>query len=151
MDDQALQTIYNYRRISDRIGTSGMPTEAQVGDIARAGFEVVINLDQLDSRHALPDERAAVEALGMTYRQIPVVWEHPTHENLADFCAAMEDYADMRIFVHCVANYRATVFMTLYGILRLGWPREEAMKRLHQMWQQPNEIWQHFIESELSE
>jgi len=150
MDDQALQTIYNYRRISDRIGTSGMPTEVQVGDIARAGFEVVINLDQLDSSHALPDERTTVEALGMTYRQIPVVWEHPTHENLADFFAAMEDYADKRVFVHCVANYRATVFMTLYGILRLAWPREEAMNRLHQMWQQPNEIWQQFIESELS-
>jgi len=150
MDDQALQTIYNYRRISDRIGTSGMPTEAQVADIARAGFEVVINLDQLDSSHALPDERAAVEANGMTYRQIPVVWEHPTHENLADFCAAMEDYADKRVFVHCVANYRATVFTMLYGVLRLDWPRAEAVNRLLQMWQ-PNDIWQQFIESELAE
>ena len=151
MDDLALQPIYNYRRISDRIGTSGMPTEAQLADIARAGFEVVINLDQLDSRHALPDERMVVEATGMTYCQIPVVWEHPTHENLANFFAAMEQYRDRRVFVHCVANYRATVFMTLYGILRLDWPREEAMNRLRQMWQQPNEIWQHFIESELAE
>ena len=150
MDDQALQPIYNYRRISDRIGTSGMPTEAQVADIARAGFEVVINLDQLDSRHALPDERAAVEATGMTYRQIPVVWEHPTHENLADFFDAMAQYADKRVFVHCVANYRATIFTTLYGVLRLDWPRAEAMNRLLQMWQ-PNDIWQQFIESELSE
>ena len=150
MDDQTLQPIYNYRRISDRIGTSGMPTEAQLGDIARAGFEVVINLDQLDSRHALPDERAAVEATGMTYRQIPVVWEHPTHENLVDFFAAMAQYADKRVFVHCVANYRATIFTTLYGVLRLDWPREEAMNRLRQMWQ-PNDTWQQFIESELSE
>jgi protein tyrosine phosphatase (PTP) superfamily phosphohydrolase (DUF442 family) len=150
MDDQALQPIYNYRRISDRIGTSGMPTEAQLADIARAGFEVVINLDQLDSRHALPDERMVVESTGMTYRQIPVVWEHPTHENLADFFAAMEQYADRRVFVHCVANYRATVFMTLYGVLRLDWPREEAMNSLRQMWQ-ANETWQQFIESELSE
>jgi protein tyrosine phosphatase (PTP) superfamily phosphohydrolase (DUF442 family) len=150
MDDQTLQSIYNYRRISDRIGTSGMPTEAQLADIARAGFEVVINLDQLDSRHALPDERMVVESTGMTYRQIPVVWEHPTHENLADFFAAMEQNSDKRVFVHCVANYRATVFMMLYGVLRLGWPREEAMNRLRQMWQ-ANETWQHFIESELAE
>jgi protein tyrosine phosphatase (PTP) superfamily phosphohydrolase (DUF442 family) len=127
-----------------------MPTEAQLGDIARAEFEVVINLDQLDSRHALPDERTAVEAMGMIYRQFPVFWEHPVHENLVDFFAAMAQYADKRVFVHCVANYRATIFTTLYGVLRLDWPREEAMNRLRQMWQ-PNDTWQQFIESELSE
>jgi len=150
MDDQALQSIYNYRRVSDRIGTSGMPTEAQLADIVRAGFEVVINLDQLDSRHALPDERMAVEATGMTYRQIPVVWEHPTHENLADFFSVMAQYTDKLVFVHCVANYRATVFTMLYGVLRLDWSCEKAMNRLHQMWQ-PDETWRQFIESELSE
>ena len=69
MDNPSLQAIYNYRSVSDRIGTSGMPTEDQLADIARAGFEVVINLDQLDSRHALPDERGSVEALGLTYLQ----------------------------------------------------------------------------------
>ena len=73
VDDQKLQAIYNYRFISDQISTSGMPTEAQLADVARAGFEVVMNLDQLDSRHALSDERGAVEALGLTYRQIPVI------------------------------------------------------------------------------
>jgi hypothetical protein len=61
----------------------------------------------------------------------------------------MAEYADRRVFVHCVANYRATVFMTLYGLLRLGWPREAAVGRLHQVWQ-PNEVWQRFIESELT-
>jgi protein tyrosine phosphatase (PTP) superfamily phosphohydrolase (DUF442 family) len=150
MDDLSLQSIYNYRRISDRIGSSGMPTEAQLADIARAGFTVVINLDQLDSRYALPDERGTVEALGMTYLQIPVIWDRPTHEDLVQFLDAMKQYADKRIFVHCVANYRASTFMALYRFLVLGWPREEAMRELSSMWQ-PNETWQHFIESELTQ
>jgi protein tyrosine phosphatase (PTP) superfamily phosphohydrolase (DUF442 family) len=149
MDDQPLQAIYNYRRVSDCIGTSGMPTEAQLAEIARAGFEVVINLDQLDSRYALPDERRTVEAVGMTYHQIPVVWDNPTHQDLVGFFAAMARYADQRVFVHCVANYRVTTFMTLYGILRLGWQRDEAMLGLLAMWQ-PNATWQQFIDAELS-
>ena len=114
MDNPSLQAIYNYRSVSDRIGTSGMPTEDQLADIARAGFEVVINLDQLDSRHALPDERGSVEALGLTYLQIPVVWDHPTHENLAEFREAMAKYADRRAFVHCVANMRG---LDIHGAL----------------------------------
>lgn len=42
MSDSTLESIYHYRRISDLISTSGMPTEAQLADIAGVGFEVVI-------------------------------------------------------------------------------------------------------------
>ncbi len=148
-DDQPLQAIYNYRRVSERIGTSGMPTEAQLADIAGAGFEVVVNLDQLNSAHALPDERGTVEALGLTYRQIPVVWDNPTHANLAEFRAAMAEYADKRVFVHCVANARVSTFVALYRILKLGWAREEALRELYSIWQ-PNDTWQRFLERELA-
>ncbi len=149
MDDPSLQAIRNYRAVSDRIGTSGMPTEEQLANVARAGFEVVINLDQLDSRHALPDERASVEALGLTYLQIPVVWEHPTHERLVEFREAMAKHADKRTFVHCVSNYRVSAFMALYRVLDLGWDREEALKGIHALWQ-PNDTWQGFIDAELA-
>lgn len=150
MNDAALIALPNYRRVSDHIGASGMPTEAQLGDIARAGFEVVINLDQQPSRHALPDERGAVEALGMIYEPIPVVWDSPGHAEFARFCAALERYAGRRIFVHCVANYRASVFIALYRIRRLGWSPADALAELTKVWQ-PNEIWQKFIESELAQ
>ena len=89
---------------------------------------MVINLDQLNSDYALPNERETVESLGMTYLQIPVVWDTPTHENVAQFLDAMDQYADKRVFVHCVANARASVFMALYRILRLGWSQAEAMQ-----------------------
>jgi protein tyrosine phosphatase (PTP) superfamily phosphohydrolase (DUF442 family) len=149
MNDQSLQSIYNYRSVSDRIGTSGMPTEDQLADIARAGFEVVINLDQLDSRHALGDERGSVEALGLTYLQIPVVWDHPTHENLTEFREAMAKHADRRTFVHCVANMRVSTFIALHRVLDLGWSREDAMKSVHSLWT-PNDTWKQFIEAELA-
>jgi protein tyrosine phosphatase (PTP) superfamily phosphohydrolase (DUF442 family) len=150
MDDSALASLYNYRRVSDRIGASGMPTEAQLGDIARAGFEVVINLDQLDSRHALPDERQTVAALGLIYEQIPVVWDNPGHAQVVQFLDALDRYADKRVFVHCVANYRASVFIALYRILRLGWPPAEALADMMTVWQ-PNPTWQAFIASELAQ
>ncbi len=147
-DDRPLQAIRNYRRVSERVATAGMPTEAQLADVARAGFEVVLNLDQLDSRHALPNERHAVEALGMTYRQIPVVWEQPTHADLAEFRAAMAELAGKRLFVHCVANVRVSTSLALYRVLDLGWEREPALQDLYAIWQ-PNETWRRFIEQEL--
>lgn len=150
MEENILQAIYNYRRVSDLIGTSGMPTEAQLPDIARAGFQVVINLDQLTSRHALPNERETVEILGMTYVQIPVLWDEPTHADFVAFCAVLEQFVDRRVFIHCVANARVSTFVALYRILRLGWPREVALQSVQAIYQ-PNATWQHFIESELTQ
>ena len=109
----------------------------------------MINLDQLDSRHGLPDERGAVEALGLTYRQIPVVWENPTHANWAEFREAMAQNAEKRVFVHCVANARVSVFVALYRVRELGWSRDDAMRDVHSIWT-PNTTWQRFIEDELS-
>jgi len=150
MDDQPLHSLYNYRRISERIATSGMPTAEQLAAIARAGFDVVINLDQLDSCHALPDERQMVTALGLIYEQIPVVWDNPGHAQVVQFLDALDRHADKRVFVHCVANYRASVFIALYRILRLGWPPAEALADMMTVWQ-PNPTWQAFIESELAQ
>ena len=41
---RGIEDIYNYRRISDRIATSGQPTEQQFGLIKQAGFTSVLNL-----------------------------------------------------------------------------------------------------------
>ena len=45
-----LEDIYNFIPISETFGTSGQPTEAQMSEIAAAGYKVVVNL-------ALPDIR----------------------------------------------------------------------------------------------
>ena len=148
-DDLPLRAIYNYRRISDRLATSGMPTEPQLAEIARAGFEVVLNLDQLDSDYALPDERHSVEALGMSYRQIPVVWVDPQPADLVAFRTAMAALSDRRLFVHCVANLRVSTFLALHQILDLGHDREATLRELHARWQ-PNPTWQRFIDRELA-
>ena len=134
MDTPDLTAITNFRRLSDRLITGGMPTEAQLAAVARAGFEVVINLDQRDSRHGLPDEPGTVAALGMAYVAVPVVWPQPAAADLEAFFAAMDRHAEQPVFVHCVANYRASAFIMLYRVLRLGWRIEEALPDMRAIW-----------------
>jgi protein tyrosine phosphatase (PTP) superfamily phosphohydrolase (DUF442 family) len=64
----------------------------------------------------------------MKYINVPVLWNNPMRENLDAFMDAMDSHKDKSILVHCEANYRATGFVTLYRILRLGWDRETAVK-----------------------
>lgn len=150
-ENRDLERITNFRCLTPDLITGGQPTEAQLALVAAAGAEVVINLGRLDPAYALPDERGTVVALGMAYEHIPVVWADPTLANLHEFFAVMDRHAGRRVFVHCAANYRASAFILLYRVLRLGWRLEDALPNLQAIWD-PAEYpaWQAFIEAALT-
>jgi protein tyrosine phosphatase (PTP) superfamily phosphohydrolase (DUF442 family) len=139
-------TIYNFRRIDDFLGTSGMPERAHFAEIAQAGYQAVINLALDTSSGQLPDESRVVQDLGMAYIHIPVVWENPQMSDLIRFFQAMDSLRGQKVFVHCVANYRVSAFVYLYRSLRLGVPEEQARQDLHSLWT-PDGIWAELIEA----
>jgi uncharacterized protein (TIGR01244 family) len=139
MAEGTVSGIRDYRQLSERIATAGQPTQEELAAIARTGYEVVINLDVSDSSYALEGEGSLVRSLGMDYVHIPVVWEQPTRADLERFLEIMEARQDERLFVHCAANRRVSVFMALYRILRLGWAVDEAygwtfLETMPQVW-----------------
>ncbi|MDJ0616724.1 MAG: protein tyrosine phosphatase family protein [Calothrix sp. MO_192.B10] len=145
MYHNCIENIYNYLRVSDKIATSGQPDQEDFATIKRAGYQLVINLAMSDSPDALPDEKQIVEAAGMEYIHIPVVWDNPLIEDAKDFFKMMELNVNQKVFVHCVANKRVSVFIYLYRLIYDGMNQEEAKKYLYAIWT-PNQIWQRFIE-----
>jgi protein tyrosine phosphatase (PTP) superfamily phosphohydrolase (DUF442 family) len=136
--------IYNFQELSKSIGTSGQPTIEQFTLISEAGYEVVINLALTDTDYALEDEAGVVQDLGMKYIHIPVIWENPTPADFEQFVGVMQELQGKKLFVHCVANMRVSVFMALYRMHQLGWELDRAMQDVYRIWQ-PNEIWDAFI------
>ena len=98
------ETIYNWRRLDDRITTSGQPTEPQLADIHALGVRHIVNLGPHTHDKALPDEAASVSRLGMTYIHIPVDFQNPTDRDFEQFCSVMERLNDVSVHVHCIAN-----------------------------------------------
>jgi uncharacterized protein (TIGR01244 family) len=147
---EALSAIHNYRAVDDRLGTSGQPTEAQLAEVARAGFTTVINLALHDDpRYSLADEAGTVRSLGLDYVHIPVQFAAPKQGELLAFFDAMDARIDDKVWVHCAANYRVTVFLGLYRMIRQGWPRERAFELMDGLWK-PNDVWAAFIEEALA-
>ena len=146
---QHLQEIKSWRVVSDASATAGQPTEAQLALVARAGYTVIINLGLAGTGYALPDERASIQALGLAYEHIPVLWESPTLDDWRVFRVAMRRWSDEKVLVHCAANMRASVFVALYGLLDLGWSQAQADALIASVWQ-PNDTWRAFIDSVLS-
>lgn len=146
--EDILKSIYRYRRMAPDLATAGQPLDEEFAVVAKAGFEVVINLALLDADYSLADEPGLVRSLGVQFEHIPVLWERPTLENLRDFFAIMDRHAGRNIFLHCAANMRASVFLALYRTLRLGWARDEAMTHVRDIWE-PDVIWSDFIRQAL--
>src|SRR5438093_10155288 len=84
------ETIYNWRRLDDRITTSGQPTEPQLADIHALGVRHIVNLGLHTHEKALPDEAASVSRLCMTYIHIPVDFQNPTDKDFEQFRSVME-------------------------------------------------------------
>lgn len=139
------ETIYNWRRLDGRVTTSGQPTEAQLSDLKALGVRTVINLGLHTHEKALPDEKASVEALGMTYVHIPVDFQHPTDRDFADFRTAFEAHGDAPIHVHCIANFRVSAFFYRYRRDVLGMDEAEARAAMEDVWK-PEGVWAAFVE-----
>jgi protein tyrosine phosphatase (PTP) superfamily phosphohydrolase (DUF442 family) len=136
--------IKNFIAVSDQLGTAGQPSEAQLREVADAGFEVVVNLGLLDPRYCLADEAGTVASLGLAYHHIPVDFNAPHPDDLRQFIDTMDAARGRKVFVHCAANYRVSAFVALYGETRLGWTPQEADSHIRRVWE-PNETWTRFI------
>ena len=140
--------ILNFVEFADNLGTAGQPTAEQFAAIADAGYTVVVNIAMPDSPRGLPNEAEIVAAYGMTYVNIPVVWIHPTTQDLEACFAVLDAHRGDKVFLHCIVNRRASAFAFLYDVLRLGVPIEEARAMMNRVWE-PNGIWRYFVKNAL--
>ena len=139
----------NYVEVSPRIATSGMPTRAQFEPIAKAGYQVVINLAPADAQGSHGDEQALVVGHGMGYHHIPVSFARPTTDDYTQFARVMRQHRAERVLVHCQVNMRASSFAFLYRVLELGEEPDGAYDAVLRVWQ-PSVQWREFMRDALT-
>jgi hypothetical protein len=57
----------------------------------------------------------------------------------------MDGLTGKRVFVHCAANKRVSVFMALYRQLRQGWSPDSVMPDVLDVWE-PDTLWRQFMD-----
>lgn len=139
-----VEQIKNFVSISPQLATAGQPSEQQLRELARQGFEVVINLGLSDAGYSLADEAGLAQGLGLVYHHIPVDFQAPRQQELMRFFEIMEASKGKKIFVHCAANKRVSTFVSLFGQARLGWSLDMAEACIRRVWK-PNAAWADFI------
>ncbi len=141
-----LEDITNFVQLRPDLGTSGQPQREQFDAIARAGYQMVINLALPDSDHAIPDEGAIVTAQGMRFVHIPVKFDDPTEADFEAFAGIMDAFGGQRVWVHCVVNARVSAFCYRYLTERRGEPDADSRSPILERWlPQMDAVWRRFL------
>jgi protein tyrosine phosphatase (PTP) superfamily phosphohydrolase (DUF442 family) len=144
-----IEDSYNFRRMSERLTTSGLLSVAQLRELRSEGYEAVINLLPDSFEHAVREEERLVRDQGLDYVYIPVDFDAPTHADFDAFARAMTARAGQKVHVHCAANYRVSAFYSLYALLNGLCAEDEADALVQDVWN-PAEYppWPAFIADE---
>jgi len=143
-----VKKILNYIKVNDTISTSGQPSKKQFEQIAKEGFEVVINLGLNTHPEALENEDKIVSKNGMIYFHIPISWEEPEIDRLKLFLILLETLQkeNKKVFIHCIKNYRVSVFIYRYkkDILK-----QKNVKLVAPKEYKPNEVWKKVLKEKI--
>jgi protein tyrosine phosphatase (PTP) superfamily phosphohydrolase (DUF442 family) len=145
----SIEDSYNFRRVSERLTTSGLVSVEQLGNLKSEGYEAVINLLPNSYEHAVADEARIVQDQGLAYVYIPVDFDAPTHADLEAFAQAMTEHAGQKVHVHCAANYRVSAFYSLYALSSGLCTEPEADALVQDVWDPAHyPAWTAFITAE---
>jgi uncharacterized protein (TIGR01244 family) len=141
-----IETSYNFRRLSDKLTTSGVVPPANLKNLALQGYEVVVNLLPDNSEYAVAGEREIVESQGLEYIHIPVDFKQPTRADFDQFSEALDRVLGQKVHIHCAANWRVSAFYSLYEVRRARWSVDQATQFMHGVWKPAEHpAWPEFI------
>ena len=118
--------IRNFLQVTPEFCTAGQPRMEHFAQLKARGVKSVLNLRQ-PSEHRADEERAAVEAAGMKYFNIPVVYATPSTASVDEFLRITDDKENRPMLVHCTAAIRVGAFWLIRRVLRDGMTWDAAL------------------------
>lgn len=120
--------IRNFGQMDEIFYRGGQPAEDDYQSLRDLGIKTVIDLQEKPTKY----EKAAVEALGMTYINIPMDdSEYPKPEAVAQFLKLMNDPATGAAFVHCKGGkHRTGALGAVYRFTKYGWDYNKAYQEM---------------------
>jgi protein tyrosine/serine phosphatase len=116
--------IKNFGQMDDRFYRGAQPKKDDYQSLKALGINTVIDLQEKPKDY----EKAAVEALGMRYVNIPMVdKEYPKQEWVDAFLKVVDDPATGKFYVHCAGGRHRTGAMgAVYRYTKYGWNYDQV-------------------------
>lgn len=120
--------IGNFGQMDERFFRGAQPLESDYQSLKDLGITTVIDL----RNDPMAYEKGAVEALGMTYVNIPMSgWKSPKQTDVDAFLALVNNSETGKFFVHCKAGiHRTGVVGAAYRYTNYGWDYDKVYKEM---------------------
>ena len=119
--------IRNFLQVTPDFCTGAQPRPEHFAMLQSRGVKTVLNL-RAPHEHRAEEEKAAVEAAGMKYVNIPVNYREPTDADVDAFLKITDDPTSRPMFVHCTAAIRVGGFWLIRRVLRDGMSWDAALE-----------------------
>lgn len=124
--EQELPAIRNFLQVTPEFCTGGQPRIEHFTKLKADGVKAVLNL-RVPSEHRAEEEKAAAEAAGLKYFNIPVPYPGPEDSHADQFLKITDDPANRPMFIHCTAAIRVGAFWMIRRIVRDGLSYDDAL------------------------
>ena len=120
--------IRNFGQMDEHLYRGAQPAKEDYQSLKDLGVKTVIDLQEKPTKY----EKAAVEALGMTYINIPMDdTEYPKPEAVSEFMKIMNDPSTGVAYVHCKGGKHRTGAMgAVYRMEKYGWDYDKAYQEM---------------------
>jgi len=116
----------NERMLDEQLLVTGQPTPHDIEELHRRGVREVINLRGVDEEGYWDGEKAAVEAAGMDYTNIPISPAMLDDTAVSRVHQAIASAGGLAV-VHCQGGGRAGVMGLLHLAVQNGWGIQHAL------------------------
>ncbi|TLM76340.1 beta-lactamase hydrolase domain-containing protein [Microbulbifer harenosus] len=123
--DEMGAIVANYNRLRPQLATGGSIDLAEVNSLKQKGFRTIIDLRT--PKEGTAEEKAAVEAAGMRYVNLPVAAGVPSDALIAELGKVLEDASAAPVLLHCASGNRVGAVWAIYRTRR-GVPLETALE-----------------------
>jgi protein tyrosine/serine phosphatase len=120
--------IINFGQMDERYYRGGQPLPEDYQALKDLGVNTVVDLRNDPTDY----EKAAVEALGMKYVNIPMSgWKWAKDKQVEEFMALMNDPATGVVYAHCKAGkHRTGLTGAIYRFEKYGWDYDKAYEEM---------------------
>ena len=124
---QELPPINKFLQVTPDFCTGGQPRMEHFADLKKRGVKAVLNL-RTPGEHRAEEEKAAVEAAGLRYINVPVNYREPADADVDAFLEITDDPANRPMFIHCTAAIRVGAFWLIRRVVRDGMSWDAALE-----------------------
>jgi uncharacterized protein (TIGR01244 family) len=116
-----------FQQIDDSCAIAGQLTPEQIQQLPKFGFESVLNLRSLHEPGVLGNEQQSIEALGVTYFNVPVLLDKLNATLAEEILQALQSLPKP-VLIYCASSKRASAIALLELARRRDLTPEEALE-----------------------